>query len=860
MRLLRLLLRLYPSSFRAEYGPEMAAVFRARRRAASGLGIASVWLDAAVDVLRNAAGAHLDILRQDLRDAARTLSRARGFAAAVVLITALGVGANTAVLSLADHVLFRPLPLADADRLVNVWEVERNQGYGRFEPSPANYRDWKRMTRSFEQMAAYHTVSTNLLGRGEPTRLDGVAVSADLLPMIGARPALGRLFTPAEDAAGAPGTALLGDGLWRSLFGGDPGVVGRRIVLDDTPYTVIGVMPRGFCYPDRTTALWTATRFDADDFEDRTNTYLHVVAKLRRGVSVEQAAAEMDVVSARLEREYPKDNAHIGAAVRRLRDEVPAQSRALLLALLSAGACVLLIACTNLANLMMARSSARRAELAVRTALGAGSDRLVRQLLTEAAVLGGLGGLLGAAIAAVVVPLLARLVPTTLPIAAAPSVDGRLLALAAATTGLTVIGFGVVPGLRACRGAVATDLRERGTSGGGRRVRSALVVAEVMASVALVVSAGLLLQSLWRVQAVDPGFKAGGVLTLRTTLPVPRYASTVRRIQFYQRVLSEVRALPGVAGAAYTSGLPMVMRGGIWTVQVEGRQPVAGVPESVGLRYVSPGYFETMGIPQRLGRDVSDRDAGTAPMVAVVSASFAKKYWPGQDPLGRRFGVAFFTRTVVGVVADVRVRGLERESEPQVYIPYAQIPDGYMPYYMPKDLVVRTALDTAAVVPAVRAILGRADPEQPISDIQPLDEVLRAETAPRRLQLSVLGAFAALAALLAATGIHAVLSFIFAGRRREIGIRMALGATRRQVVGLVLAEGLTLAACGVAAGLALAYAAGQSMRALLAGGGPADGRVFAGGAAIALLVALGASLGPAVHVSRIDPTSVMRGE
>ncbi len=733
MRLFRLLLRLYPSSFRAEYGPEIASVFRRRRRAASGLGVVGVWLDTAADVAWSAAGAHLDILRQDLRDASRTLSRARGFALAVVLITALGVGANTAVLSLADHVFVRPLPYADADRLVNVWEVERNQGYGRFEPSPANYRDWRRMSHSFDAMAAYHIVTANLLGRGEPTRLDGIAVSADLFPMIGARPAIGRLFTSAEDAAGAAGTVLLSDGTWRSLFGADPGVVGRQVVLDDKPYVVLGVMPRGFCYPNRTTAFWTATRFNADDFADRTNTYLHVVATLRRGTSVAQAAAEMNVIAAALEREFPKDNAHIGAAVRRLRDEVPSQSRMLLLALLSAGACVLLIACTNLANLMMARSSARRAELAVRAALGAGSDRLVRQLLTEAAVLGGIGGLLGSAIAAAVVPLLARLVPTTLPVAAAPSIDGRLLAMAAATTGLTVLGFGVVPGLRACRGGAAVGLRERTPSGGGRRIRSVLVVAEVMASVALVVSAGLLLKSLWRVQAVDPGFRAEGVLTLRTTLPVPRYDSTVRRVRFYQRVLSEVRALPGVSGAAYTTGLPMVLRGGIWTVEVEGHQPVAGLPESVSLRYVSPGYLDTMGISERQGRDVSDADTGTAPMVAVVSESFARKYWPGQDPIGRRFGVAFFKRTVVGVVADVRVRGLERESEPQVYLPYAQVPDGYMPFYMPRDLVVKTTAGAAAILPAVRGILRRADPEQPISDVQPLDEVVAAETAPRRI-------------------------------------------------------------------------------------------------------------------------------
>lgn len=858
----RALLRLFPASFREEYGVELEAIFRTRRRNASGSALAWLWIEMVVDTVTSAAAVHLDILRQDLRYAARTLSRSKGFAVAAVLITALGTGANTAVFSLTDHVLLRPLPFAEPDRLVNIWEDQGFRGYSRVEPSPANYRDWKRASRSFEAMEAYHTLSMNLVEHGEPQRLDGVAVTAGLFPLLGAKPALGRSFSVADDGPGAPGTVLLSHAAWRTLFASDPSVIGRPVILDASPYVVIGVMPRNFNFPTRDTTFWTTTRFAEDMFDDRTNNFLHVVGRLKRGVSLDQARAEMAVVASGLARTYPKENARVGVTVRTLRDDVSQQARLLLAALMGAALCVFLIACMNLANLLLARSVARRRELALRAALGAGGERLVRQLLTEALAIALAGGGLGVLMATAALPLLARLVPTSLPIAETPSIDLRMLLVAAVLSGLTAVGFGVLPCLRACRGASADDLHEGGRTGTGRggRLRSALIVPEVMASVVLLVALALLLQALWRVQAIEPGFRPDGVLTLRTTLPMPKYVQTVRRVQFYETVLSGIRELPGVTGAAYTSFLPLVGRGGIWAVKVPGQQSTQAAPESASLRFVSPGYFDAMGITRRLGRDVGDADGREASYVAVVSESFAQKYWPGENPLGRHFEFGLSVRTVVGVVGDVRVRGLERESEPQVYLPYRQVDDGSLPFYVPKDLVIRASGDPLRLVPAVRGILRRADPEQPVSNVRLLRDIVDAETTPRLVQLRVLGAFAVLALVLAATGIHAVLSFLVAGRRREIGVRLALGAPRRRILRMVVGEAMALSGTGIALGLAAALGIGRLLQALLVG--VDAGNLAASGAAVATaaVMTLAGSALPALRALRVDPTTVMRAE
>jgi predicted permease len=870
MRFYHSLLRLYPAPFRAEYREELCHAFAERAGELSGpFARVMIVLAALADVIPNAIAAHWDVLRQDLGYAARSLWRTPGFALTAVLVVALGVGANTAVFSLADFVFLRPLPYADAGRLVKLWQS--SAGFGTNEVSPANYRDWKAAASTFSGMGAYWRRAANLVGAaGEPRRLETVRATPELLPLLGVAPLIGHVFT-AEDARKRQ-SVLLSYALWKSHFGGDPGVIGGSVRLDGVPHTVIGVMPASFQFPSRSVEAWTPLVLREDDYADRTDTYLEVVARLRPGVSAERARRELAVVSARLERQYPKENKEIQAAVLGLRDELPERARLLVLALCGATLCILLLACANLASLFLARGAYRSRELAVRSALGAGRERLVRQLITESVGLAFVGGLLGVAAAVAGQPLLARLVPSTLPVADHASLDPRVLALAAAFVLLTGLAFGLAPAVRAGRSSALDVLRSGARTAGGRtqRLRAALVVVEVAASVVLLVISGLLIRAVWRIQTTDPGFVADGVLTLQTALPLPKYDATARRAQYYDRVLREVRALPGVREAAYATGLPMAMRGGIWPVSLKGEEVIANRANSVSLRYVTPRFFATLGIPVRRGRDVAATDTREQPFAAVVSESFAKRYWPDQrpdqrpdqNPIGKRFKIASSERTVVGVVGDVRVRGLERPSEPQVYLPYQQVPDGDIISYIPKDLVVRTApsLSAGALLPRIRAIIKSADPEQPISRVRGMSEIVAEETAPRVTQLRLLGALSAIALLIAGLGIHGLLSFAVSKRSQELGVRRALGARAGDIIGLVLREGLALALSGIAIGIAVAYAAARGMGALLFGVRPEDPLTIAAAAALCLATAVLGCLRPAIQAASVDPLSALRAE
>jgi len=850
MRFYRALLHLYPASFRAEYGEEMCAVF-ARRRTS--------FVAAFFDVLLNAPAVHWDILGQDLRYTARTLGRARGFTTVAILVLALGIGANTAAFSVTDYVLIRPLPFPAADRLVKVWE--ELPGYREMELSPANYRDWKRMSSVFEDFEAFVTIPVNLVGEGNPERIESARVTGNLFALLGVQPLVGRPITSADDQNGAPLTAVLSYGLWRGAFGADTGVLGRKVNLDGAPYVVVGIMPPGFRFPNQEVELWVPFQFPEAAFADRNDNYLEGIARLRRGVSLQQARAEMDTIADQLRSQYPKELEHTGALVNAMREELSEQSRLLLLALAGAALCVLLIACTNLANLLLARAMARQKELAVRSALGAGRERLVRQLVTESMVLSLLGGLFGVLLAALALPLLTRLVPS-LPVSGVPSIDLRVLGFAGIVTTLTGIGFGTLPALRVSRSADFQGLREGSRSRGGRKVglRSMLILWEVTLSVVLLISAGLLLRALLSIQSVDPGFRSDGVLTLQTALPMPKYEGTAKRTAFYRRVLSEVQALPGVSDAAYISFLPMTMGGGIWPVDIDGKTLDRSGGHSASLRFVTPGYFATLRIPLHAGRNLSESDAEGRPLVAIVSDSFARRYWTGQNPLGRHFKFAYFDRTVVGVVGDVRVRGLERNSEPQVYLPYQQAGDGYLPFYAPKDLVIRTSANPGLLLPSVWRIVRDADPEQPISNVHTLDEIVQANTAPRFVQVRIIGAFAALALVLAGIGIHGLLSFTVTNRSSEIAMRVALGAQRRDILGIVLRQSVVLAAAGVVLGVALAYVAGRAMQALLAGVTPGDPATFVTAAGLCLLMTAAGSLVPSLRALRVDPIAAIRAE
>lgn len=874
MRFYRFLLHCYPRSFRVEYGADLCADFARRRKDASSLSARwPLWLEAVADIVHNAFALHADLLSQDLRHTVRSLGRARGFTLTAIVVSALGVGATTAAFSIADHVLLRPLPFPASDRLVQIWQDQSFRGYPQIELSPSNFLDWRRLATSFEGMTAYTSHDANLVGQGDPVRLEGMIITPDAFAIVRAQAALGRTLTSLDALETNARTVVLSYRLWHTQFGGDRSVIGRTITLNDIPHVVVGVMPAGFEFPRRNVDYWLPLRFSPDMLTDRADTYLHVVARLKDGVSLEQARSEMRLVAAQLERAYPKENAQTSAGVFLLRDQVGSRARLLLFGVVGAAVCMLLIACTNLSNLLLARALARRTELAIRSAMGAGRERLMRQTLTESVLLAGAGGLLGVGLAVMVMPLLARLVPTGLPISETPGVDARMLGAATLVTLATGIAIGMLPALRISRRADADALREgtrSGTSGATERVRAALVTAAIAASMVLLIASGLLVRALWRVQQIDPGFRAENVLTLRTALPVSKYGGTARRQAFYDGVLGEIRALPGVTSAAYISYLPMVMRGGIWPVLLDWKRlteaqknswsPDPSETRMASYRLVTPGFFQAMSIPVLRGRDVSDQDRFDSPWVAVVSQSFADQMWPGQDPMGRPFFIAFRERTVVGVVGTVRVRGLERDSEPQVYTPSGQVADNSLVGYLPKDLVVSGTVPTAALMPAIRQIIARADPLQPISDVRMLTDIVNADTAARQVQIRVLVGFAAVSFLLAGVGIHGLLAFAVSSRTREIGLRMALGARSGELIGMVLGRGLMLAAMGVAIGIAVGVAAGRTLQAILAGISPVDPAVYAGAVALTTAMTLLGCLLPAVRAVRVDPLTAIRME
>ena len=859
MRLYRALLRLYPASFRNEYGDELTTVFRSRRAGARGVvdGVATAIM-AVGDVVPNAIAVHAAMLGQDIRYCARTLRNAPGFAITAVLVVALGVGANTAAFSVADFALLRPLPFPKPGQLVKVWE--RTPGYSTMEFSPGNYRDLKTAAQSYQAVGAFTSTAVNLVGSGEPTRLQAVRLTADVLPLLGVQPMLGRLFTAADTVAGH--ALVLGHELWQSQFGGDASVLGRQLILDGASYTVVGVMPRDFHFPTRDVALWTTLQFAAPDFEDRANNYLEVIGRLKDGVTVQAALTEANGISARLEREYPKANEHTSANVYRLADELSQRTRLLLIALCGASLCILLLACSNLASLLLARAAAREREIAVRAALGAGRERLIRQVVTESMVLAVVGGAAGILVAIAAVPALARLVPDTLPIGAQAGVDLRVLVFASAAIAFTGLGFGIVPAVRAAGPAGMRALREGARAGGGRkqRARAILVAVEVMASVVLLVSSGLLMRAMWTVQDIDPGFVSQGVLTVRTALPWPKYESPMARERFYRNVLSGVRALPGVTSAAFITGLPMSMRGGIWPVSLRGDDQARDGSSAASLRFATPQFFSTLKIPVLRGRDIQATDDANHPYVAVVSKSFADRHWPRQDPIGQQFSIAFHDRVVVGVVGDVRVRGLERPSEPQVYVPSPQVEASSLIFYGPKDLIIRSDSPASVLVPALRRIVHAADPQQPLSNIQTLGDIVANETAPRLAQLRVLAMLAAIALLLAGVGIHGLLSFSVSRRSQEIGVWLALGAQRREIASIVAREGVMLAVAGIVPGVLVAYAAGRAMQSLLAGIRPNDPTTLGVAVGLCCAVTLIGCLRPALRACGVDPIAALRAE
>jgi len=859
MRFLRWLLALFPAGFRQEFASEIEADLRRQRREAAGPGLATFWARATGDLLRHALLAHWDILRQDLRFVARSLVRRPGYAATAVLVTAIGVGANAAAFSVADYVLVRPLPFPAADRLVKLWQ--HPPGYPEMELSPANYRDWKDASSTFESMGAFTNTAANLTGLERPDRIQTTLVGPELLPLLGANPLLGRRFDPNDAEPGAPRTMVVSERFWRDRLGAAPGAVGSTLALDGIPHQIIGVLPVGFAFPDRRTDVWLPLTLDEASLVDRANNYLEVLARLRDGVTIEQARADLAVIADRLARQYPAANEGTGATVQWLRDSYSQRSRLLLLALVGASLCILLIACANLGSLLLARALARESELVVRAALGAGRDRLIRQAVTECLVIVAAGGLAGLAVAAAAIPLLARLVPESLPLHDPPTLDRAVIGFAAVATAVTAILLAVLTGRRAEGNHAAAVLRggQRGGNAARERLRQWLLAGEVAASVVLLVTAGLLLRAVQRVAEVDPGFQVDGAFTVRTALPASRYLDNDLRDRFYRDVQAGVAAIPGVEAAAYTTCLPMVCGGMIWPASPDGDPQIRAVGNTASVRFVTPGYIATLGIPLLRGREVTEADRRGGQDVAVVSASFAERHWPGEDGLGKRFTVVGRNRMVVGVVADIRVRGLERTAEPQLYLPASQI-DSAMGYYWPQDLVVRSSLTPAALLPQIERTIAAIDRDQPLTSPRALTELVSDQTATRGDQVRMVVVLGAIALVLATIGIHGLLSYLVTARARELGVRMALGASRSSVVRLVASNGLRLVAAGAVPGLILSYLAARAIRAVLFGVPPGDLITYATVLGICLVVALVGATIPAWRAARVDPAAMIRSD
>ena len=858
IRLYRLLLWLYPAGFRREYGPAMAELFADRAAQTGALGRVGLLLSSLVDIATNALALHWEMLRHDLRYTGRTLRRAPGFAFTIIVVTAIGVGANTAAFSVADFVLLRPLAFPQFESLVRLCEGPRTgpSGWGCMNQfSPANFRDFRERTTSFAAMGAFFRNAVNLVDTGEPQRIAAASVTADVMPLLGVQPYLGTLLDTAVIARDAR-SVVISYGLWQSRFGGESTVLGRSLRLDGIPHIVIGVMPASFHFPTRDAQIWMPLQLPPDQFENRGNSFIEGIARLKDGVTFEQAHADLRRVAEQLAREYPETNEETGVSFFRVREEFSPRFKLMLQALCGASLCILLLACANLGNLLLARAGVREREMAVRAALGAGKERLVRQMITESVALAALGGVAGIALSILTLPLLSLLVPNTLPIATQPNLNLRMLALAALFTALTGLGFGLVPALRAGSRAALSALRGGRARPPRQHLRSVLVGVEVAVSVVLLIGAGLLIRAMMRVEAVDPGFRAESVLTVRTVLPKPAYDSVMTREQFYRAVLNEVRALPGVRAAAYASGLPMVLTGGIARVVLPGQEIQRDGQYSVSRRYVSSQFFSALGIPLVAGRDFEEGDADNRRKVAVVSESFVQRYWPEGDPLGKSFLFFDSLHTVVGVVGDIKVRGLERTSEPQLYLPTTRISG----LHEPKELAIRVTGEPMALLPAIREIVRKADPDQPISDVTTLADILALQTASRAAQVKVLLALAMVAVLLAGLGIYGVLAYAVTQRRGEIGVRLALGAEPRQIARRVVWDGLSIVLLALLPGLMLGLFAARFLNPLLFGVAPNDPTTIAGAIGLCLGMSIIGAVVPALRAVRVSPMSVMRTE
>jgi putative ABC transport system permease protein len=786
-----------------------------------------------------------------------------GFTLIAMLTLALGIGANTAIFSVINGVLLRPLPFVEAERLVRVYATVPARSILTYPTSYLNFADWRAQNSVFVSMAAYSSASATFTGGAAPEQLEGVAVAGDFFAVLNAQPAAGRVFSAADEQQGRKNLVVISHGLWQRSFGSDPKIVGRQVTLDATGYTVVGVMPPGFRFPleRNKTDYWVPLDPQDETNRERGANYLSVTARLKPGVTLAQAQAEMTAIASRLEQEYRDRNAGRGINLVPLHDALTGNLRRALFVLLAAVGFVLLIACTNVANLQLARAASRSRELAIRSALGAGRGRIVRQLLSESLLLAALGGALGLLLAAWGVDLLTAALPDDIPRAGDLGLDARVLGFTIAITLLTGLAFGCAPAWQASRAELTEALKEggRGVSGGRSRLRSLLVVTEVAFSLMLLIGAGLLLQSFRRLLAVNPGFNPQGVLTATIALPSGTYGEEARQAAFFQQALSRVAALPGVAAAGVVDPMPLGGSMAMNSFSIEGRPPLsAGERPATHSRVISAAYLQAIGIPLLRGRALAERDDAAAPRVLLINESFARRFFPNEDPLGQRIRLTIapnFVAEVVGVVGDVKHRSLDREAGPEAYVSYLQVPTPIM------SLIVRAAAgEPLQLAPSVRQAIAQVDKDQPLADVKPLAAWLDESVARQRFNLWLLAVFAVVALLLAASGIYGVISYAVTERTHEIGIRVALGAQRQDVLRLVVGQGLALTLAGVGVGVVGALALTRWMTELLFGVTPTDPLTYVGVAALLVSVALLACYLPARRATKVDPMIALRCE
>ena len=813
----------------------------------------------------------METLIQDIRFSARMLRKAPAFTVVAVVVLALGIGANTAIFSVVNAVLLKPLPFRDPERLVQVWHVPPAKsfpGMTRFSVSPANYIDWAGQNHVFEKMAIYGYDNYNLAGKSEPEPVFAVTVSPDFFSVLGAMPMLGRTFLPEENQAGHGHVVVLSQGFWQSHFAADPSIVGRAISLNSESYTVVGVIPSKLVFPTSSdpkaqTQMWTPLAWTDAKRAVRGNHNYLVIGRLNSNATVQRAQAEMNTISARLEQAYPADDKGWGAVVVPLRDQLVGGVRPALLVLLGAVGFVLLISCANVANLVLVKTLARQKEIAIRTALGASSVRVVRQILSETMMLGLAGGIVGLFLAHYGVRLIVAFLAQSLPRATGIGVDAPVLTFTLAVSVMTGIIAGLIPALRANRANINDSLKQgvgrTDADSGGNRIRSGLVISEVALSLVLLIGAGLMLRSLWQLRSVDPGVDPHNVVTTTVTLSPTKYAKPEQQVAFFDQLLQRLRSLPGVVSAGAIDALPVSGGGSTQPVAAEGHPtvPMSEQPE-VAVRVVEPGFFETMKVPLLQGRLLNVSDVADRPQVILVSQSMAKRFWPGQNPIGKHLTMTFFpekSREVVGVVGDIKQDGLDIiDPVATLYLPLAQHSTPEM------SLVMRTSAPSSTLVSAFTNAMHEIDREQPGLDVLSMDEILADSLSQQRFNMLLLAAFSGLALLLAAIGIYSVLAYSVRRRVREIGVRMALGAQRGDILRMILGQGTKLALIGAGIGVAGALALTRLMSSQLFGVTPTDPITFVSVSALIVLVALLACYIPARRATKVDPMVALRYE